>query len=534
MTVEKANIDLPPVKMRSDPFTLPDDPTFIPDLNDHGWNKFMSLPETSFDIEMGLQEDTSSSFNLSETPVSFSQRTLPRSSFSGGNTTSKLEFAGSVSRSAISMSSLIEKDNDILGTVNGELSFDFEFDADGEIRKIDVEQEYPENLVQKSSSISSKFDLDKGEENVRREHAEARKRKKFNHTFGETLMAYEEVDETAFDEHTKPRILETKDSSFVQDKTDETSSDTHENDNQRLKKRKIAKLKTDVSTELPSEDLISWRDNYVKNMEKQSMLRMRKLQEKAAINNVDFFICNLLGETVHPTLKTLFLVNQKQKDLIKHKKRSKEDNSEFFENKMNNSYIQVGKPTEPQSNFEEDIELGRHVDEELARRTSSLMPWNQSHISSRAGSIGPGVASISFDTPKMGGVGQILSTGRKSRLTASPLADGLNDININVEDTMEDFEIFETTNLNTQIMPYEGHQSTIMEKESYNFLEYVQARIHQKGKSHTITFEELVPALNSSRSVASQALCHVLLLASRNILSVCQTEPYQDIWIKLS
>lgn len=142
----------------------------------------MSLPETSFDIEMGLQEDTSSSFNLSETPVSFSQRTLPRSSFSGGNTTSKLEFAGSVSRSAISMSSLIEKDNDILGTVNGELSFDFEFDADGEIRKIDVEQEYPENLVQKSSSISSKFDLDKGEENVRREHAEARKRKKFNHT----------------------------------------------------------------------------------------------------------------------------------------------------------------------------------------------------------------------------------------------------------------------------------------------------------------------------------------------------------------
>lgn len=168
-------------------------------------------------------------------------------------------------------------------------------------------------------------------------------------------MAYEEVDETAFDEHTKPRILETKDSSFVQDKTDETSSDTHENDNQRLKKRKIAKLKTDVSTELPSEDLISWRDNYVKNMEKQSMLRMRKLQEKAAINNVDFFICNLLGETVHPTLKTLFLVNQKQKDLIKHKKRSKEDNSEFFENKMNNSYIQVGKPTEPQSNFEEVI-----------------------------------------------------------------------------------------------------------------------------------------------------------------------------------
>ncbi|KAG5513818.1 hypothetical protein PMAC_000856 [Pneumocystis sp. 'macacae'] len=507
MTIEKTNIDLPPVKMRSDHFTLPDDPTFIPDLNDHGWNRFMPLLETSFDIEMGLQEDTSSSFNLSETPISFSQRTLPRSSFSSSNTASKLEFAGSISRSAISINSLIEKDNDILGSVNGELSFDFEFNADGEIRKIDVDQEYSENFIQEHDNISSKFDLDKSEEN-----------------FGETLMAYEEVDETVFDEYTKPEILKTKESSFVQNKTDETSSDTHENDNQRSKKRKIAKLKTDISTELPSENLISWRDNYVKNMEKQSILRIRKLQEKAAINNADFFIWNLLGEAVHPTLKTLFLVNQK--DLVKYRKRPRDDDYEFSENKMNANYIQIGRSTEIQSNFEEDIELGRHVNEELARRTSSLMPWNQSHISSHAGSIGPGMASISFDTPKMGGVGQIPSTGRKSRLTASPLSDRLDDININVEDAMEDFDIFGTTNPNTQIISYEGYQSTIMEKESYNFLEY--------GKGRTITFEELVPTLNSSRSVASQALCHILLLASRNILAVHQIEPYQDIWIRLS
>ncbi|KAG4306341.1 hypothetical protein PORY_000329 [Pneumocystis oryctolagi] len=541
MTVEKANIDLPPAKTRSDLFTLSDDPTFIPDLNDYGWSGSLPLLETSFDIEMGLQEDSSSSINLSETPVSFSQHILPRSSFSGSNTTSKLEFAGSISRSAINMSSLIEKDNDILGSAGDDVLFDFEFNEDGEIRKIDNEQKHPENFIQKHDNISFRLDSDEGEENVRREHAEARKRKKLNHTFGETLIAYEEVDENALNEYTEAEILETKDPSFIpQNRAEEISSDIHENDNQQRKKRKLTKPKTDISTELLSEDLISWRDNYVKNMEKQSILRTRKLQEKAAINNVSFFMSNCLNEIMHPALKTLFLVNPKQENL-NQKKRTRENelNHEPFNSKTNDSYMKVRRSTvEMQSNFEEDIEVGRHVDEELTRRTSSLMPWNQSRISSRAGSIGPGMASISFDTPKMGGVGQISSTGRKSRLTASPLDDRLDNIDMNIEeDRIEDFDIFGTTNLDAHTISHDDYQSTIMEKELYNFLEYTQARIYQKEKDRAITFEELVPVSNSSRSVASQALCHVLckiVLASRNILTVHQAEPYEDIWIKLN
>ncbi|KAG5437734.1 hypothetical protein PCANB_000447 [Pneumocystis canis] len=537
INTDKTNINLPPTKIRSDLFTLPDDPTFIPDLNDHGWEGFMTLPETSFNIELGLQEDASSSFNLSETPISFSQHTLPRSSLSANNTISKLEFAGSISRSAINMSSLIEKDDDILGSLNGGL-FDFEFDADGEIKKIDTDSGHSNHFIQRHDSIPSKFDSDEGEENVKREHAEARKRKKFNHTFEETLMAYEEVDETAFDKYVENH--EIKDSSFIpQDKILETSSDIYKNDDQQQKKRKLMQLRADISIELPSEDLISWRDNYLKNMKKQSILKVRKHQEKAAINNADFFIWNFSDELIHPGLKTLFLVNQKQKDSVIHKKRAREDeinDNESFETRMNSNYAQTRKSiTGTQPNSDQDIELGRHVDEELTRHTSSLMPWNQSHISSRAGSVGPGMTPVSFDTPIIGGVGRMSTIGKKKRLTASPLGDGLDDINIDIgEDAMEDFDIFGTTNADIQMISNNDYQSTIMEKESYDFLEYTQACIHQKGKGRTITFEELVPVSSSSRSVASQALCHILLLASRNILVIRQVESYQDIWIKLS
>ncbi|KAG5440933.1 hypothetical protein PCK2_000088 [Pneumocystis canis] len=360
ITGDQTTINLPPTKpryslnfkkiindidRRPDLFTLPDDPAFIPDLNDHGWEGFMtSLPETSFNIELGLQEDASSSFHLSETPMSFSQHTLPRSSFSANHTLSKLDFAGSVSRSAINMSSLIEKDDDILGSLNGEL-FDFEFNADGEIKKIDTEQNHSSHFIPKRDSIPSKFDSDEGEENVKREHAEARKRKKFNHTFEETLMAYEEVDETAFDKYDENH--EIKDSSFIpRNKILETSSDTYKNEDQQQKKKKSIQSKADISTELPSEDLISWRDNYLRNMERQSILRIRKHQEKAAINNADFFIWNFQNDLVHPALKALFFINQKPKDSIIRKKRAREDDIndyEPFETKLNSNYTQTGK-----------------------------------------------------------------------------------------------------------------------------------------------------------------------------------------------
>lgn len=348
-------------------------------------------------------------------------------------------------------------------------------------------------------------------------------------------MAYEEVDESMIGELGETDFFDSRDPSFApQNRNHETSSNTYEDDDQQRKKRKLMGIKTDMRTELPSEDLILWRDDYIKNMEKQSAIKTRKLQEKAALNNVQFFVWSFSEELMHPSLKAMFLDNQKKKDSLKHKKRT---NNELNDEPNNNidslNYQQTGKISETMnSNFEEEIELGRHVDEELPRRTSSVMPWNQSHISSRAGSVGLGMASISFDTPSVGSTGHFSSTIRKNKLTASPLADTLEDVNINVgEDAMEDFEIFEATNPDTQTI-LQDNQLAIMEKESYNFLEYTQARIHQKG--HTITFEELVPIFNSSRSVASQALCHVLLLASRNILTVHQAKPYEDIWIKLS
>ncbi|EMR10979.1 hypothetical protein PNEG_00582 [Pneumocystis murina B123] len=538
ISLEKANIDLPKTKTRTDLFTLVDDPGFMPDLNEYGMET-LTLPwhpETSFDIEIGVQESHSSSFDLSTTPVSFSQHTLPRSSLSMNNHTSKLDFSGSISRSAINMSGLIERDTDILGSMNGELSFDFEFDAEGEIRKIEGKQSDISSSIQKKRNDVYKIDSDEGEETVRFQHAEAKRRKKFNHTFEKTLMAYEEVDESMIGELAETDFFDSRDPSFVpQNRNHETSSNTYEDDDQQRKKRKFLGMKTDIRTELPSEDLISWRDDYIKNMEKQSAIKTRKLQEKAALNNVHFFVWSFSEELMHPSLKAMFLDNQKQKYSLKHKKRTKNElNDEPADNIDSLNHQQTEKmPASMNSYFEEEIELGRHIDEELTRRTSSLMPWNQSHISSRPGSVGPGMASISFDTPSVSATGHFSSTIRKNKLIASPLADTLEDVNINIgEDIMEDFEIFEATNLDTQTI-LQDSQSTIMEKESYNFLEYTQARIHQK-EGYTITFEELVPTSNSSRSVASQALCHVLLLASRNILTVHQAKPYEDICIKLS
>ncbi|KTW27426.1 hypothetical protein T552_02404 [Pneumocystis carinii B80] len=539
INLEKANIDLPKAKTRTDLFTLADDPGFMPDLNEYGLEAITLSwhPETSFDVELGVRESHSSSYELSMTPASFSQHTLPRSSVSMNNHMSKLDFSESISRSAMSMSGIIERDSDILGSMNGELSFDFEFDAEGEIRKIEEKQSDLSSSIHKKRNDMYRIDSDEGEETVRSQHAEAKRRKKFNHTFEKTLMAYEEVDESMIGELGETDFFDNRDPSFApQNRNHETSSNTYEDDNQQRKRRKLLRMKMDIRTELPSEDLISWRDNYIKSMEKQSVIKTRKLQEKAALNNVHFFVWSFSEELMHPSLKAMFLDHQKQKDSLKNKKRTKSElDDESVDNRDSVTHQQTGKiHAGMNSNFEEEIELGRHVDEELTRRTSSLMPWNQSHVSSRVGSVGSGMASISFDTPSVSATGHFSSTIRKNKLIASPLADTLEDVNINIgEDAMEDFEIFETTNLDTQPI-LQDNQSAIMEKESYNFLEYTQARIHRKEQGHTITFEELVPISNSSRSIASQALCHVLLLASRNILTVHQAKPYEDIWIKLS
>ena len=78
-----------------------------------------------------------------------------------------------------------------------------------------------------------------------------------------------------------------------------------------------------------------------------------------------------------------------------------------------------------------------------------------------------------------------------------------------------------------------------MQKESYNFLKFVQTAISEKATKEgnsvsNITMDELVPPQGNTRIVGAQALQHILFLATGALLVVKQDQRYGDIDMRLT
>ncbi|PYH91902.1 hypothetical protein BO71DRAFT_358419 [Aspergillus ellipticus CBS 707.79] len=238
---------------------------------------------------------------------------------------------------------------------------------------------------------------------------------------------------------------------------------------------------------------------------------------------------------------------------------------------------QIGR-AQDEALWNEDVEIGRQAPSALRDDSSIQMPWNitASIQSSRQGSA----------TNIFGGLGSDFSSrgfsdagfGRpRSRLTsASPLAgrgfpfdiEGLNGLSIpgqqgddmNLDDLdLSQYLHTELTAANDGIInenpladTYPGgipslqamlddSQKSNLDQESLNFFDFLTTKLatvstkpdseqydDEVKETKAMTFTTLLPPQKTSRVVATQALMHVLTLATRGILSVHQ-EAYEDL-----
>lgn len=69
-----------------------------------------------------------------------------------------------------------------------------------------------------------------------------------------------------------------------------------------------------------------------------------------------------------------------------------------------------------------------------------------------------------------------------------------------------------------------------LERNSFNFLEYAKMQLNAfPSATASLKFNDVVPVEASTRHVTAAAFYHCLVLGTKNLLGVKQTEPYGDI-----
>ena len=108
----------------------------------------------------------------------------------------------------------------------------------------------------------------------------------------------------------------------------------------------------------------------------------------------------------------------------------------------------------------------------------------------------------------------------------------------------DDFQIHgPAAEVDTQTAARSQWMRAALDTESINFLEFVRTEIStnaariadeeagqdELSASNSVLFEELLPPVQNSKTVAAQALLHVLALATKGMLSVKQEEDFGPI-----
>jgi hypothetical protein len=201
----------------------------------------------------------------------------------------------------------------------------------------------------------------------------------------------------------------------------------------------------------------------------------------------------------------------------------------------------------------DELEVGREAQKAL-EDVSSAMPWNVS-ASIRGSSVARAAGSIAGLPGSAAGS----RTRRGSRMiSASPLigrdvlsgaGDGLssdpapfNDYGDLPEE--EDFELYgAAAAVDTQTAGNSQWQKAVLDRESNNFLDFISNAINDKRVTAQadvldvdditdIELEELLPVENNSRTVAAQALLHVLTLGTKHLIRATQDKPFSAITLQ--
>jgi hypothetical protein len=113
---------------------------------------------------------------------------------------------------------------------------------------------------------------------------------------------------------------------------------------------------------------------------------------------------------------------------------------------------------------------------------------------------------------------------------------------------LDEFELYgPVANVDTQTAAQTQWMKDTLNRESFNFLEFVKAAIENQQREEGndrepsgaeeqkafATFEELLPPEKNTKIVAAQALIHTLSLATKNLISIQQDEGYGEIRLGL-
>ncbi|KAH9944356.1 uncharacterized protein BXZ73DRAFT_87270 [Epithele typhae] len=161
---------------------------------------------------------------------------------------------------------------------------------------------------------------------------------------------------------------------------------------------------------------------------------------------------------------------------------------------------------------------------------SALFPWDHAGPSSSVGGgAGDAWKSASKRNSSHGSRRESFAIPADSNIHSSPVnfdfrssVAGGDDFHFNVPDALDG--------------PEESQQSNILtlEKNSFNYLEYVKMQISAMPTGNQkLCFEDVVPSATSTRRVAAAAFYHCLVLATKDMLSVRQDEPYGEMELRV-
>ncbi|KAF9076274.1 hypothetical protein BDP27DRAFT_896001 [Rhodocollybia butyracea] len=212
---------------------------------------------------------------------------------------------------------------------------------------------------------------------------------------------------------------------------------------------------------------------------------------------------------------------------------------------------QISKPpSDIGVNFSFDLGSNGRLPES---QRSSLFPWdNAAHVgpSSSVGVQGDDSDKISIDRAEIRMRGSSFSR-RESSLVPSQNGSAVRGISpgdIAIRGSQgeigEDFVFSgvepentqtntQTMNTNTQLDSQKSELITL-ERNSFNFLQYAKMQEQaMPAGNESITFDDVVPKMASSRHVAAAGFYHCLVLATKDLLKVEQKQPYKTILLKV-
>ncbi|TPX61385.1 hypothetical protein SpCBS45565_g07292 [Spizellomyces sp. 'palustris'] len=321
----------------------------------------------------------------------------------------------------------------------------------------------------------------------------------------------------------------------------------------------------DLEIELPHDEMVRMRNRASYDLlfaEKQAQLKARVKADKAFLQSILDAPPIGLGPDLRSFWHETVLANKRPGDglLERTAKRLKQTGHILVSQDSGGAGAALGLGYDIDSgSFEnsradlsaEDLEVFRAGDE---RRKSEIMPW---HRTSRAG-------SVASDQP-----GSVLGSARKSmsrrdsfstfggtddfafepmRRRSTSMAGSARDFS-----PLKDLPDFEGFSFDAEI-PFKDVDMNLtpVDSESSQFLNYVKTVAPNADTSygnnsawdsmsrseHSLTFLavhffDVLPPSATSRAAASQGFYHVLVLATRGVIQLTQTGPYQDISLGL-